>query len=89
MQQFVDQVFAHRVHRRKEAQPQVLGCHVTKKIVIEDCILRHQPADQNRRSVAQEDVPLAQCDISVGTVIVARMPRVTPPSTNSRKRECP
>jgi len=25
MEQFVDQVFAHRVHRRKEAQPQVLG----------------------------------------------------------------
>ncbi len=29
-----------------------------------------------------------QCDIRAGTVIVSRMPRVTPPSTNSRKREC-
>ena len=89
MEEFVDQVFAHRVHRRKEAQAQVLGYHVIKKIVIEGSILRHKPADQNRRPVAQEDMALVQCDISVGTVIVARMPRVTPPSTNSRKRECP
>ena len=29
----------------------------------------------------------AQCDISVGTIIDCRMLRVTPPSTNSRKRE--
>ena len=32
---------------------------------------------------------LAQCDINTGTVIVRNMLRVTPPSTNSRKRECP
>jgi hypothetical protein len=31
----------------------------------------------------------AQCDISTGTVMCARMSRVTPPSTNSRSRECP
>src|SRR6516162_2562248 len=30
-----------------------------------------------------------QCDMSTGTVIVRNMLRVTPPSTNSRKREWP
>src|ERR1700738_3032773 len=30
-----------------------------------------------------------QCDIRVGTVIEATMPRVTPPRMNSRMRECP
>src|SRR6516225_11414623 len=30
-----------------------------------------------------------QCDMKVGTVIVARMPRVAPPRTNSRNLECP
>ena len=30
-----------------------------------------------------------QCDINVGTVIDARIPRVAPPSTNSRIREWP
>ena len=30
-----------------------------------------------------------QCDISTGTVIDSRMPRVAPPSTNSRRREWP
>ena len=32
---------------------------------------------------------LAQCDINTGAVIVRNMLRVTPPSTNSRKREWP
>ena len=31
----------------------------------------------------------AQCDISTGAVIVRRILRVTPPSTNSRMREWP
>jgi AcrR family transcriptional regulator len=30
-----------------------------------------------------------QCDISAGTVIASRMPRVTPPRMNSRRREWP
>ena len=30
-----------------------------------------------------------QCDISTGTVIDASISRVTPPSTNSRRREWP
>ena len=30
-----------------------------------------------------------QCDISAGTVIDSSMPRVTPPRTNSRRREWP
>ena len=30
-----------------------------------------------------------QCDIRVGTVIVARMPRVAPPRMNSRNLQCP
>jgi hypothetical protein len=30
-----------------------------------------------------------QCDINTGTVILRTMLRVTPPSTNSRKREWP
>jgi len=32
---------------------------------------------------------LAQCDINTGAVIDRKMLRVTPPSTNSRKREWP
>jgi hypothetical protein len=30
---------------------------------------------------------LDQCDINVGTVMEARIPRVAPPRTNSRMRE--
>src|SRR4029453_11346211 len=30
-----------------------------------------------------------QCDINVGLVIEASIPRVVPPSINSRSRECP
>src|SRR6266540_7041895 len=30
-----------------------------------------------------------QCDINVGLVIEASIPRVVPPRTNSRSRECP
>jgi hypothetical protein len=30
-----------------------------------------------------------QCDISTGSVIELRIPRVAPPRTNSRNRECP
>ena len=48
-----------------------------------------------RSSTAENDVPPktysegGQCDIITGTVIDARMPRVTPPRMNSRRRECP
>ena len=31
----------------------------------------------------------SQCDISTGTVMEAKMPRVTPPRMNSRRREWP
>ena len=31
----------------------------------------------------------AQCDMSTGTVMCWSKPRVTPPSTSSRMRECP
>ena len=40
----------------------------------------NQPTSQD-----QDD----QCDMSTGVVIVRNMVRVTPPSTNSRKREWP
>jgi hypothetical protein len=39
--------------------------------------------------VVQYDASAVQCDMSTGTVIEARMLRVTPPSANSRRRECP
>jgi len=32
---------------------------------------------------------VAQCDIRVGRVMELRIPRVTPPRTNSRRREWP
>ena len=51
--ELVEQVVAHFAHRREEAQPQVLRCHVAEKIAIEGSILRDKPADQNRRSIAQ------------------------------------
>ena len=35
------------------------------------------------------DAAAPQCAIRIGTVIVWRMPRVVPPSTNSRRREWP
>ena len=35
------------------------------------------------------ETALAQCAIRTGTVMVWRMPRVAPPSTNSRRREWP
>ena len=40
-------------HWSEEAQPKILRCHVAEKIWIEGSILRHKPADQNRRSIAQ------------------------------------
>ena len=36
-----------------------------------------------------EGAAQGQCDMSTGTVIDCRMPRVAPPKTSSRKRECP
>src|SRR5258707_8040026 len=47
------------------------------------------------RSVAQDQTVVCltpasdQCDINVGLVIEASIPRVVPPRINSRSRECP
>src|SRR5213592_579099 len=47
------------------------------------------------RSVAQDQTVVYltpasdQCDINVGLVIEASIPRVVPPRMNSRSRECP
>jgi hypothetical protein len=43
--ELVDQFVAHFAKRREEAQPQVLRCHVGKKIGIKGSILRDKPAD--------------------------------------------
>jgi hypothetical protein len=49
----VEELVAHLAHWSEEAQPKILRCHVAEKIWIEGSILRHKPADQNRRSIAQ------------------------------------
>jgi hypothetical protein len=48
-------------------------------------LISHRPGANQSTSQDLDD----QCDMSTGTVIVRNMLRVTPPSTNSRKREWP
>ena len=50
---------------------------------------RGRRCDPLTRDTRHPDRPPAQCDINTGRVMVSRMPRVVPPRTNSRKRECP
>ena len=45
--------------------------------------------DPDQRAAPRATGVVVQCDISVGTVIDDRMPRVAPPRTNSRNREWP
>jgi hypothetical protein len=44
---------AYFAHWSEEAQPKIFRGHVAEKIGIESSILRHELADQNRRSIAQ------------------------------------
>ena len=59
-----EELMAHLAHWSDEAQPTILRCHVAQEIGIEGGIPCDKPADQNRRSIAQGQVRLIQCDMA-------------------------
>src|ERR1700733_8669852 len=61
----IEQRMIHFVHRSEETQPQVLRCHVAEKIRIEGSVVRLESADQNRRSIAQDQMWLVKYHIGV------------------------
>ena len=65
MDELVEQFVAYFAHWSEEAQPKIFRGHVAEKIGIEGSIFRLEPADQNRRSIAQDQVWPVKCHTAV------------------------
>src|SRR5262245_23697566 len=63
---------------------------VPLKVMVYGYLLAQRPRRENSDDLPKgKPVRANQCDIRVGMVMEPRIPRVTPPRTNSRSREWP